>query len=161
MFQQRTWILQRANIEILRECQRYIADLFSEKISLTQKDLIEKIFYFSTRSQNKPFHEAVERLKHSLIEAAFDFSQLPEYEQESLSVQKDQALESKPEAIVQASPEPKKRTRMYRGREVVVETPPQGFDKPVKHLTSSDETFLGEEVKPLAKKKRIYRGREF
>ena len=81
MFQQRVWILQRSNIEILRECQRLIMDQFAERISLTQSDIIDRIFYFHGKSSNQRFHEAVERLKMSLMEAAFDLRQLPSYEE--------------------------------------------------------------------------------
>lgn len=164
MFQQRTWILQRANIEILRECQRSISDQFSEKLSLTQKDLIEKIFYFSKQSDHQPFHEAVERLKHSLIEAAFDFSQLPDYDGNqavtAASQSEGDSVASTDTQEVTSSEIAKKRLRMYRGRQTVVETSEKAFDKPAKDLKSVTDTLLDEPAKPASKAKRIYRGRE-
>lgn len=134
MFQQRTWILQRANIELLRECQRNIYELFSEKLSLTQKDLIERILYFSNRSDNQQFLDAVSRLKESLERAAFDFSALP--------LDSDAA-----------------KTRVYRGQVIPSDETASSYDKPVKFLKSTTDALQGEPVSSASTTKRVYRGR--
>ncbi|MCG8671554.1 MAG: hypothetical protein MI867_19265 [Pseudomonadales bacterium] len=165
MFQQRTWILQRSNIELLRDCQRFVSDQFSEKLSLTQTDLLEKIFYFSTQTQNKPFHETVERLKHSLVEAAFDITTLPGCEpaaadaviEADAGVDEVEDLQSAELVSVDVAPTKPKRKRMYRGREVIVDEP---IKVTAKETVSADvETLKGEDVTEKVARKRIYRGR--
>lgn len=139
MFQQRTWILQRSNIELLRECQRIIQEQFSERLSLAQNDLIEKIFFFSTKTNHPHFNDAVERLKDSLAEASFDITQLP-------GCESDQLLDQPPSNSAK---------RIYRGRQVTVELSEQALQGDNEVLTQA----LAESTDTKAKPKRVYRGR--
>ncbi|MCG8315992.1 MAG: hypothetical protein MI976_22495 [Pseudomonadales bacterium] len=165
MFQQRVWILQRSNIEILRECQRLIMDQFAERISLTQSDIIDRIFYFHGKSSNQRFHEAVERLKMSLMEAAFDLRQLPSYEEPEgpHSFQPDtyqpEALHADTLATASTQP-PKNRQRVYRGQKVVIEnqSSPHSAQPNDSELTAALANPMGS-VASSKSRKRIYRGR--
>ena len=146
MFQHRYWILQRSNIELLRECQRQIQEQFSEKLSLTQTDLIERIFLFSLRSSNPRFNETVNRLKESLAEASYDLSELPGQEPAPAEVAT---------GVMPASSqrETSGRKMVYRGRQVAIRLPEPGGSEPVRPMS------FGEELSGTTKRpRRVYRG---
>ncbi len=145
MFQHRSWILQRSNIELLRECQRLIQEQFSEKLSLTQTDLIERIFLFSLRSSNPRFNETVKRLKDSLEEASYDLSELPGHAPTAITPPEP--------AVGESVADTRGREKVYRGRRVAVSVP-EAEAGPVPELP------LGDEVTETSKRRRrVYRGR--
>ena len=146
MLDHRSWILQRSNIELLRECQRLIYEQFSEKLSLTQNDLIEKIFLFAINSSNPRFNDTVERLRHSLEQASIDTSDLPGC---------GPAAEQEPEPTVRVS---RASEKVYRGRRVMVELPELPVNEP--QADKSLDALQGEPLAEVRKKpRRVYRGR--
>lgn len=147
MFQQRSWILQRSNIELLRECQRLVQAHFSERLSLTQNDLIEKIFLFSSKTSNPDFHHTVDKLRHSLAEASFDLASL--HRVDTAAEEREHIQPSGNDTSQRSGP-----TRIYRGRRIEVALPEELPAAPSKPLS------LGEPVTDREKRpRRVYRGR--
>ncbi|MDX1693434.1 MAG: hypothetical protein R3208_06695 [Ketobacteraceae bacterium] len=151
MFEHRSWILQRSNIELLRECQRLINEQFAEKLSLAQNDLIEKIFLFSLKSTNPRFNDTVERLRHSLIEASYDLSALPGQATVSPQTADPDPEQAEPERVSRAS------EKVYRGQRVVLEV--NQVATPGDEARSRRVLMIGEPMQGTVKKqRRVYRG---
>lgn len=143
MFEHRAWILQRYNIELLRQCQRLIHEHFSQKLSLTEPDLINKIFYFYTLSDNAVFDKLVESLKASLQEAGYDMASLPG--NETVMAESRQVNENTP----------RQSERIYRGRKVTINQP----ERPAVSDQQITAALALEVAPPNKSTRRIYRGR--